>query len=124
LQHVIGSKLQRTAEEEEFIVSMQSMADKLVERGRIEGRDEGRREGRDEGRDEGRLIEAREALRRVLTARSLVPGPADRARIEACVDLDVLHRWLEQAMTATSLADALAGGARGGARGREAVRSA
>lgn len=43
LQHALGSKPNRTAEEEEFIVRMQGKAEKLV----------------DQGRDEGRLIQAR-----------------------------------------------------------------
>jgi hypothetical protein len=117
LQHVLGSKHRRTPDEEEFIVSMQSMAEKLVEQGRIEGRDE--------GRDEGRLLEAREALRRVLTARKLIPGPADDARIETCADLAMLHRWFDQAMAATTISEALAegAGARAGARRRRAARS-
>lgn len=113
LQHALGSKPNRTAEEEEFIVRMQSMAEKLVE------------QGRDEGRDEGRLIQARADLRRVLAGRKLVPDPAHEARIDACVDLATLERWFDQALAAKSVAEALQGGVpdHGGTRRRSVARS-
>ena len=63
---------------------------------------------KEEGRWEGRLTEARAALRRVLTRRQLMPSKDDDARIEACTDPATLARWLDQAITATSVADALA----------------
>jgi hypothetical protein len=56
---------------------------------------------------EGRLAEARAALRRVLARRQLTPGKQDGARIEACTELATLERWLDQAVTAVSVADAL-----------------
>jgi hypothetical protein len=62
---------------------------------------------RDEGRREGRLEDERGALRRVIAVRRL-PCPAeDEARIDACADLPTLRRWLEQAVVATSAAEAL-----------------
>jgi hypothetical protein len=56
---------------------------------------------------EGRLTEARSALRRVLVLRQLTPSQDDDARIETCTDLATLKRWLDQAVTAVSVADAL-----------------
>jgi hypothetical protein len=56
---------------------------------------------------EGRLTEARAALRRVLVGRQLAPSQDDDARIEACTDLATLERWLDRAITATSVLDAL-----------------
>jgi hypothetical protein len=56
---------------------------------------------------EGRLTEARAALRRVLARRQLTPSKQDDARIEACTALATLERWLDQAVTAVSVADAL-----------------
>jgi hypothetical protein len=56
---------------------------------------------------EGRLTEARAALRRVLARRQLTPSKQDDARIEACTELATLERWLDQAVTAVSVADAL-----------------
>jgi hypothetical protein len=72
-----------------------------------EGRKEGRDEGRKEGRDEGRVIEARSMLRRVLARRALSVGAKESARIDDCTDLATLERWVEQAVAATSAADAL-----------------
>jgi hypothetical protein len=60
-----------------------------------------------EGRLEGRLTEARAALRRVLARRQLTPTKRDDARIEACTDLAILERWLDQAVTALSTSAAL-----------------
>lgn len=57
--------------------------------------------------EEGRLAEARDALRRVLVRRRFGLRPEDEARIEACTDLATLKRWLEQAVTAASVAEAL-----------------
>jgi hypothetical protein len=106
LQHALGSKPKRTPEEQEFIVSMQNIAEKLVEK------------GRKEGRDEGRLTQARAAVRRVLATRKLAPSPADEARIDACTDLVTLERWLDQALTARSPAEALRGSDAGTTRAR------
>jgi hypothetical protein len=64
-------------------------------------------EGRNEGLHEGHVVEAREALRRVLAKRKLAPSGADEARIAACADIATLHRWLEQAIDAPSAAEAL-----------------
>jgi len=66
-----------------------------------------RREGQQEGQQEGRLTEARAALRRVLAGRQLTPSKDDDARIDACIDLATLERWLDQAITAASASDAL-----------------
>lgn len=59
-------------------------------------------------RDRGRHEEARKALRRVLARRNLVLSPQQDARIEACAELAVLERWLDQAVTAGSAEEALA----------------
>jgi hypothetical protein len=61
----------------------------------------------DEGIEKGRLREARAALRRVLARRQLAPSKDDDARIETCIDLAVLERWLDSAVTAVSVSDAL-----------------
>jgi hypothetical protein len=60
-----------------------------------------------EGRLEGRLTEARAALRRVLAGRQLTPSKDDDARIDACIDLATLERWLDRAITATNVSDVL-----------------
>ena len=54
------------------------------------------------------LTSMRASLRRVLARRHLMLGTADDARIEACSDLATLERWLDQAITAASVAVALA----------------
>lgn len=57
--------------------------------------------------DEGRLLEARGMLHRVLARRGLPLTQDEADRIEACADLPTLERWIEQAATATTTAEAL-----------------
>jgi len=113
LHHALGKLAKRTPEEQEFIVSMQNIAEKLKE------------EGRKEGHGEGRLAQARAAVRRVLALRKLATSPADEARIDACADLAMLERWLDQGLAAQSAAEALHGGSGGltPARRRRTARS-
>ena len=66
-------------------------------------------EGLEKGVDQGRLLGERAALRRVLARRELSLSPEDEARIEACADLATLERWLDQAVVASSAAEALHG---------------
>jgi hypothetical protein len=73
----------------------------------LEADSEPKRELIDKSREEGRLIEARASLRRVLARRQLALSPAEEARIEACEDLPTLERWLDQAITASTAAEAL-----------------
>lgn len=77
------------------------------DRGRAEGRAEGREEGRKKGREEGRRSEARDLLRLLLTQRKLTPSAAAQRKIDACDDLETLHRWLRQAVEAKTAAAAL-----------------
>jgi hypothetical protein len=60
-----------------------------------------------EGLDRGRLIEARSGLRRVLARRKLATSREEEARIDACVDLATLERWLDQAIDAKTANEAL-----------------
>jgi hypothetical protein len=76
-----------------------------------EGRKQGLKKGLKKGVDKGRLIEARTALRRVLALRKLPLSVEDGARIEACTDIATLERWHDQAVVASSVADALDGSA-------------
>src|SRR3954469_2761734 len=57
--------------------------------------------------EKGRLTEARAALRRVLVLRQLTPSEDEDARIEACTDVATLQRWLDRAVTTTSISDVL-----------------
>jgi Putative restriction endonuclease len=57
---------------------------------------EGYRSGKTDGRREGTL----EALRRILARRGLAPDAQQRARMDACEDLEVLDGWLDRALTA------------------------
>ncbi len=69
--------------------------------------DEARKVGLDEGRKEGQRIEVRKILRRVLAGRQLPPSPEEEARIDACEDLATLERWVDQAVQASTVAEAL-----------------
>jgi hypothetical protein len=98
-QHALERNPSRTPDEQEFIVAMY----KTWEEGRAEARTEGRIEGRTEGRTEGQA----NAVLTVLRVRGIaVPDPA-RLRILAQTDPARLERWLEQAITATSVADVI-----------------
>jgi hypothetical protein len=79
----------------------------LLQRRGYESLEEIQRKGRDEGRDEGRLLEARNALRRVLARRKLPLGPDDVARIDSCTDVERLERWHDRAVDAASTREAL-----------------
>ena len=56
---------------------------------------------------EGQLAGVRAALRRVLALRELASSQDDDARIEACIELATLERWLDRAVTAVSVSDAI-----------------
>ncbi|WP_406332280.1 hypothetical protein [Streptomyces sp. NBC_00203] len=56
---------------------------------------------RDEGRAEGRAG----AILRVLDRRGIDVSDEDRERIASCDDLDMLDRWLDRAITATSASE-------------------
>ncbi len=73
-------------------------------------REEGREEGRGEGREEGALAEARAAILRVGAARGLVLSDADRRRIETCVEVAMLGRWLVRAATVGAADEVVGGG--------------
>jgi hypothetical protein len=53
------------------------------------------------------LQQARSVLRRVLTRRALVTTAEDEARIDACVDVATLDRWIVEASTASAASEAL-----------------
>lgn len=96
-------------------MSMQSIVQQLRDEGRVEGR------------MEGEVLGGRRLLRRVLAARQLVPSRAETARIDACDDFSTIERWIEQAMTAQSVAEALqrtGAGATGRAARRPAIARA
>lgn len=52
--------------------------------------------------------EARRMLGRVLARRNLAPTNEEQARIDACTDVATLERWVEQAISAKSVAEAVA----------------
>jgi len=60
-----------------------------------------------EGREEGRALGVRASILQVLAHRALHVSPEERARIDACVDLPTLERWLTQALASNSAAEAL-----------------
>jgi hypothetical protein len=78
-----------------------------LEKGLETGLEKGLETGLEKGRLEGQLTEARKALRCVLAGRQLTLSQNDDARIDACPDLATLERWLDQAITARSGAEAM-----------------
>ena len=76
-------------------------------RGEVAGYERGEVAGYERGAAAGRLEASRSALRRVFARRKLSLSPEMSARIDACADLAVLERWLEEAAVADSVEEAL-----------------
>jgi predicted transposase YdaD len=80
----------------------------LRSQGREEGRQEGLAEGLAEGRAEGRS-EARAAdIVRLLDRRGIGMAAADRERILACRDAEVLDAWLDRVLTISRVSELFA----------------
>jgi predicted transposase/invertase (TIGR01784 family) len=73
--------------------------------GKEEGMREGMREGIREGLSEGILRGKREALLLLLAHRSIDLTDEHRTRIATCTDSELLDRWFQRALTATSVAE-------------------
>jgi Uma2 family endonuclease len=71
-------------------------------------RQEGKQEGKQEGELEGRLKGQKDALLAVLSARGLAVSEGERATILEAKDAVIIERWIVQAATADSVAEALA----------------
>jgi hypothetical protein len=65
-------------------------------------------EGEAKGKVEGKAEGAVQAILVVLTTRALAISDAQRQRIQACTDLDVLDRWLARAVTVAATNDLFA----------------
>jgi hypothetical protein len=68
---------------------------------------EQRKQVRKVERRKGRLAEARTILRRVLARRGLEVGADEEARIDACITLATLEHWIDEAIVASSAAEAM-----------------
>ena len=81
------------------------------ERGEAAGYDRGKmaglKQGEAAGRVAGRLEASRSAIRRVFTRRKLSLSAEMSARLDACADLAVLERWVEEAAVAKTVEEAL-----------------
>ena len=95
LRKALGSKPNRTVEEEEFIVSTQNVVEEL------------REEGRDEGRIEGEVVARARDVLTVLRVRGIAVPDAARERILAQKSSDRLERWLERAVVAASVSEVI-----------------
>ena len=84
---------------EELMKTYKTYGEELMEQGMARGLAKGLAEGRAEGL-------ARSVLR-VLEARGVSVDDPSRQRILSCLDQDMLDRWLERAVTATTLSDVL-----------------
>jgi hypothetical protein len=62
-----------------------------------------RDEGRSEGRSEGALSLARARLRRTLELRGIAIHATYEETIAACSDLAILDRWLDRALTESTI---------------------
>ncbi len=77
------------------------------DRGRKKGLAQGRKQGIAEGIEKGRREEEREVLRLVFAERKLTLTPEQKQQIDTCTHLETLRRWVKQALSAKSAADAL-----------------
>jgi hypothetical protein len=90
-------------------------AQQLIDRGKLEGLREGRLEGiREgklegllEGRVEGRVDGTRRVLLRLLELRGIALGANARDCVNACTDLAILDRWVDNVLDAKTAADVL-----------------
>jgi len=74
------------------------------ERGRAEGVAKGRAEGVAKGKAEGVAKGKAEALLKIVTQRGLTLTAEQRRRIMGCRDVAVLERWLDRALSVSSVA--------------------
>ncbi|MFY0562383.1 Rpn family recombination-promoting nuclease/putative transposase [Archangium lansingense] len=82
---------------------MRSYGEQLIERGLQQGLEKGLKRGREEGLTRGRA----EDVLRILTARGVQVDQEARQRILSCTDLDVLDRWFDRSLNATTLSEVL-----------------
>jgi predicted transposase YdaD len=78
------------------------------ERGRAEGEARGKAEGEARGRAEGEAA----ALLKILTRRGLTVTAEQRRCIMGCTDVAMLERWLDRALSVSSVAELLAAASR------------
>jgi flagellar biosynthesis/type III secretory pathway protein FliH len=67
-----------------------TLVDRLLQQGRAEGRAQGMAEGRAQGMAEA----ARDLLLKILATRSTATPEANRAKVMACADVDLLWQWV------------------------------
>ncbi|AGP38392.1 Yae1 family protein [Sorangium cellulosum] len=84
---------------------------KLIDRGKLEGMREGKlegmREGELKGMREGELKGKRDTLLRLLARAGIVPTEDESARIQACTDIAILDRWIDNVLGAKTAAEVL-----------------
>ncbi|WP_437634279.1 hypothetical protein [Sorangium sp. So ce854] len=76
---------------------------RLIDRGKLEGMREGELKGMREGRLEGK----RDTLLRLLARAGIVLTEGESARIQACTDIVILDRWIENVLGAKTAAEVL-----------------
>ncbi len=75
----------------------------VKDEGHHQGLEKGLEQGLEQGLDKGRIVEARVSLRRVLARRKLSLSTENDARIEQCTDREILERWLDAAVDASTI---------------------
>jgi hypothetical protein len=100
---LVGALLDAAKADAAVVQGLEAKGDPEIERIRSEGRSE----GLSEGRSEGTLSTLRAAILAVLSARGLEVQAAADTAVSSCNDPATLERWLRQAATASTAADAL-----------------
>jgi hypothetical protein len=72
-------------------------------KGEAEGRAQGEAEGRAQGEAEGRLKGMTNAVLQILATRGIAVTETARQRVLGCSEIDTLGRWLDRALTVTTI---------------------
>lgn len=94
-----------------FMIEQEPSLGERLFREEREAAEKARAEAAERAAEEARRAlaeEDRRLLRRVLSRRNLPLSPAQDARVEAQSDLEILRRWIDQAVTAATTEEALA----------------
>jgi flagellar biosynthesis/type III secretory pathway protein FliH len=88
---------------------MRTMAEVLRERGHQQGLAEGEARGEAKGLVKGEAKGLARALLRLLASKGVQVDDTAYQRIQSCMDMTTLERWLDRALSATQISEVLDG---------------
>jgi predicted transposase YdaD len=105
LRHVLHSIMESTRAE----TFMRTMAEELREQGHRQGLAEGEARGEARGVAKGVAKGLARALLRLLDSKGIHVDDIARQRIQSCMDVATLERWLDRALSSSQLSEVLDG---------------